>query len=387
MSENENCYCTSSFTSKDFNEPGFIWYQGYPVAFVKENHALLLLLPFELLRRYPHYSASFNGFIEISSSLLFETSFVIVQLIKTWANRYFGADFKVNNERLKQSVANMFGFHTGFYDLSRRIRYSDFSSFAPFLSQQPLDESFQSTMRMTKALEGGILYEVTPLWSNHVKKPATKESALRLSVTRGQNNARFSIQTSAELNVNHIFLEKHNYDRLLGFYVRKINCSETIQGIWFIPRQRVHYDVFFTQSRCYLTPFEMAKRLTVINSERVKMVDVERQLDAIAWSSDPSLRVDELEEIALLMMAIDYPKDSLTRHSSIFYELIVNDVPLEKIIQRVEAFTEGRHTVGNINSDALRSLCMANAVEFIGPGVKQPIARYYAENALRCHGF
>ena len=117
------------------------------------------------------------------------------------------------------------------------------------------------------------------------------------------------------------------------------------------------------------------------------MVDVERRLDAITWSSDPSLRVDELEEIALLMMAIEYPKDAITRHESVFYDLIVNEVPLEKVIEQVETFTQGRHTVGNMTTEALRNLCMANAVEFIGPEAKQPVARYYAKNAQICSSF
>lgn len=376
--------CTSSFNSKDFNDPGFIWYQGYPVAFANEYHALLLLLPFDLLRQYPYYSASFCGFIQISPSLLFETPFVVVQLVKTWANRYFGAHFEVNVERLKQSVTNMFGFHTGYYDLSRRIRYSDFANFDPNLACQPLDDNFKSTMKLSKALEGGILYEVTPLWSNHVKKPITQEGALRLTTARDDNGARIQIQTSRTLNVDHIFFEQHNYNQLLGFYVRKVDCSETIQNIWFVPRQGIHFDVFCTQSRHYLTPFEMAKWLTVVDSERIKMTDVDRRLDTIAWSSDPSLRVDELEEIALVMMAIEYPEDAITRRESVFYDLVVNEVPLEKIIEKVETFTDGRHTVGDMTTETLRSLCMANAVEFIGPGAKQPIARYYAKNALRC---
>ena len=384
MFENTRDYCTSSFTSKDFNEPGFIWYQGYPVAFVNEYHALLLLLPFDLLRQYPYYSASFSGFIQICPSLIFETPFVVVQLVKTWANRYFGADFDVNIKRLKQSVTNMFGFHTGYYDLSRRIRYSDFANFDPYLAYQPLDDTFKSTMKISKALEGGILYEMTPLWSNHVKKPVTQEGALRLTTARDDNGARIQIQTSRTLNVDHIFFEQHDYNRLLGFSIRKSDCSETIQNIWFVPRQGVHFDVFFTQSRHYLTPFEMAKRLTVVDTERIKMTDVDRRLDTIAWSTDSSLRIDELEEIALLMMAIEYPKDAVTRHESVFYDLIVNEVPLEKVIEKVETLTERRHTVGNMTTEALRSLCMANAVEFIGPKAKQPIARYYAKNALIC---
>ena len=387
MFENTRDCCTSSFTGKDFNEPGFIWYQGYPVAFVNEYHALLLLLPFDLLRQYPYYSASFSGFIQISSSLLFETPFVVVQLVKTWANRYFGSHFEVNIKRLKQSVTSMFGCHTGYYDLSRRIRYSDFANFDPYLACQPLDDTFRSTMKISKALEGGILYEVTPLWSNHVKKPVTQEGALRLTTARDGNGARIQIQTSRTLNVDHIFFEQHNYNQLLGFYVRKVDCSETIQNIWFVPRQSVHFDIFFTQSRHYLTSFEMAKRLTLVNSERIRMTDVDRRLDTIAWSNDPSLRVDELEEIALMMMAIEYPKDALTRHESVFYDLIINDVPLEKIIEKVETFTEGRHTVGNMTIEALRNLCMANAVEFIGPEAKQPIARYYAKNAQICSSF
>ena len=42
---------------------GFSRFNGFPVAFVKSNLPVLLLLPFEELSRRPYYSATFNGFI------------------------------------------------------------------------------------------------------------------------------------------------------------------------------------------------------------------------------------------------------------------------------------------------------------------------------------
>ena len=59
-----------SFKYQEFFKPGFIWYRDEAVAFVKEHYTVQLLIPSELLRQYPHYSASYNGFIEIPAGFV-----------------------------------------------------------------------------------------------------------------------------------------------------------------------------------------------------------------------------------------------------------------------------------------------------------------------------
>ena len=75
-----------SFKYQEFFKPGFIWYRDEAVAFVKEHYTVQLLLPAELLRQYPHYSASYNGFIEIPAGICTKR-FITQQHHKKKSNR------------------------------------------------------------------------------------------------------------------------------------------------------------------------------------------------------------------------------------------------------------------------------------------------------------
>ena len=98
----------SKFTSDELYVPGFLWHDGYPVAIVKKHFRAQFLLPFELLKKYPHYSASFNGFLELSSSLIWFSPTFVATLARVWANRHFGSRFNADTGRLKASIRNLF---------------------------------------------------------------------------------------------------------------------------------------------------------------------------------------------------------------------------------------------------------------------------------------
>ena len=76
MTKKHSRFPTSEFKANELYESGFLWYKGKPVAFINNHFAVQLLLPADLLSRYPHYSASFNGFIEISSSIVWMPLFL-----------------------------------------------------------------------------------------------------------------------------------------------------------------------------------------------------------------------------------------------------------------------------------------------------------------------
>ena len=60
----------NDFNYQDFYKSSFIWHKDEAVAFIQNRHTVQLLLPKKYLLRYPYYSASYNGFIEISSGIV-----------------------------------------------------------------------------------------------------------------------------------------------------------------------------------------------------------------------------------------------------------------------------------------------------------------------------
>ena len=42
---------TTDITSKELDRPGFFWFEGEPIALVKKDFSVQLLLPFDLLRK------------------------------------------------------------------------------------------------------------------------------------------------------------------------------------------------------------------------------------------------------------------------------------------------------------------------------------------------
>lgn len=62
-------YLTKTLPESSLTQEGYIRFQGFPVAYVKSNLSVLLLLPFEELKGRPYYSATFNGFIELHHSV------------------------------------------------------------------------------------------------------------------------------------------------------------------------------------------------------------------------------------------------------------------------------------------------------------------------------
>lgn len=93
---------------------GFVWYENNATALVTHegnNVHLRLLLPNELLERYPWYSASFNGFIECvdSEHYLIDEGCSLNDIIKVWQMRAFKrpCDIEAFN-RVKRVLEELF---------------------------------------------------------------------------------------------------------------------------------------------------------------------------------------------------------------------------------------------------------------------------------------
>lgn len=92
----------------DLTEPlknGFVWKDNYPTALVRVDGStcdVSLLLPYDILKTHPWYSAVFNGFINVTDWGKAEAA----SLIKVWQARAFGSqldqrDLDVVTEKVK----------------------------------------------------------------------------------------------------------------------------------------------------------------------------------------------------------------------------------------------------------------------------------------------
>ena len=375
---------SSKFTSDELYVPGFLWHDGYPVAIVKKHFRAQFLLPFELLKKYPHYSASFNGFLELSSSLIWFSPIFVATLARVWANRHFGSRFNSDTDRLKASIRNLFGFHTGYPDLSRRVTHPESAGKWRDLAGMPLENTFDRIRLTVKASDLQTIYEITPLWSNHVKHTDNKDRAMRAADLRVKTKSLIEVQTSKELLVARTFIEDFDFYTLLGFGFRKFDTESNLKDYWFIPRQKIRFDTLRSQTRNYLVSYELAESLTLENEEKIKANDVDKKLDEIAWSKDRSLDLRGLEEIAILMLALEYPEASLSHSQHILYDLFVDDLALAEAIEKIEALSDGKHTTGNIKKDLFEKACRERAIEFMGARSKLPLSKFYVPGAKLC---
>lgn len=374
---------TSKFTNDELLVPGFLWHKGIPVALIKKHYRTQLLLPFEFLKDYPHYSASFNGFLELSSALTWFSPNLVTAIARAWANRYFGASFKVDLARLKAGIRTLFGFHTGYPDLSQRVKHPGEKDFGS-LADLPIEESFNEVLQRVKISDLNSLYEVTPLWSNHVKHRTSNEDTMRVAELRIKTKSLIEVQTSKELVLSRTFIEDFNFNSLLGFGIRKFDTEGNLKDYWFIPRQKIRFDTLQSQVRNYLVNYEIAQKLTLDGEEKIKAIDVDKKLDEIAWSKDRSLDLDGIEEVAILMLALEYPEASLTLSDHILYDLLVENIPLSEAIEKIEALSNGRHTTGNVKKELFEKACRERAIEFIGTRSKLPLSKYYVPGARLC---
>lgn len=367
-----------SFKYQEFFKPGFIWYRDEAVAFVKEHYTVQLLIPSELLRQYPHYSASYNGFIEIPAGFVWFAPKFVAEIVRAWGRRFFGAPFEQSAfEKVQQSLRTLFGFHTGYPDLHKKMHNATTSQEKIQPAQQPLLDSFREIALSIKGLFPN-LYELIPLWSNHVTpiKNEEKKRSANLRVLY-KSNKLIPVQTSLNLVLSEGLVECSSPSTLLGFCVRKLSLTGEILDYWFIAPYKLGYDSFTSQVTHYQVDCEMSQKLSNREEGQVKAREVDQKLDEIAWSKDPTLNFEELEKIAMVMTSIETPNQSLQYKRHVLYDLLVDEKPLTEILDKMEASGDSPYSK-NINPKLFSEACAARAVELNGTNNNLPLSPFFS---------
>lgn len=367
----------NNFNYQDFYKSGFVWHRDEAVAFIQNRHTVQLLLPKKYLLRYPQYSASFNGFIEIPSGIVWFAPQLVAEIVRVWCHRFFNAPLaedKVDQVRTKLEL--FFGFHTGYPDLHQKIHNPAAKIKTCILAEQPLGDSFLEISRSSKCLYSSI-YELTPLWSNHVRR-SDDESGMRTALLRvPYQDKLLSVLTSKALVLNEGLANCCTPSTLLGFCVKKLNLLGDFLDYWFIPSYKIGYDSLSSQSITYVVNYEMGQKLSTLEDGQVRATEVDRKLDDIAWSKDTSLTSEELEKIAIVMAQMDSKEFTLHYQNHILQDLLVNDLSLDDGIQAIEKLSAGKHSRANVDSKLFKEACLNRAVEIQGADAGLPLSRYF----------
>ena len=367
----------NNFNYQDFYKSGFVWHRDEAVAFIQNRHTVQLLLPKKYLLRYPHYSASFNGFVEIPSGIVWFAPQLVAEIVRVWCHRFFNAPLEQDKvDQVRTKLELFFGFHTGYPDLHQKIHNPAAKIKTCIPAELPLGDSFQEISRSNKCLYSSI-YELTPLWSNHVRR-SDDESGMRTSLLRvPYQDKLLSVLTSKALVLNEGLANCRTPSTLLGFCVKKLNLLGDFLDYWFIPSYKIGYDSFSSQAMTYSVNYEMAQKLSSEKDDEVRAQDVDRKLDDIAWSKDTSLTSEELETIAIVMAQMDSKEFTLHYQNHILHDLLVNDLSLDDGIQAIEKLSTGKHSRANVDSKLFKEACLNRAVEIQGADAGLPLSRYF----------
>lgn len=359
-------YLTHTLPESSLTREGYIRFKGFPVAYVKSNLSVLLLLPFEELKRRPYYSATFNGFIELHYSVSRLCPRFTLALIEEWGSRYFGAPGDVaRNLYIKEAIKRLCGWHMGQADLA-------FSLGEPFSKENdyPLSNKlskFESETLYSFRRSDFPLYIVNGLWSSRIK---SSDNANDLPFGEARRlvpiDSGFApVITSNELLVK-VKIDDQHRQNLLGLCIREVNRKGEIKNAWFLPKRIWKWFLYEPEQKHFLTGKEIEKLLPASATWDLHAKTVREELDALAWSQDGSLSCAELESVCILLTEMEH----MTRLPSVrtfpLEELLVLDKPLSEVIAATEERIQNKHSVFNVDPAAFALACSLKAREFQG---------------------
>ena len=342
-------YLTHTLPESSLTQEGYIRFKGFPVAYVKSNLSVLLLLPFEELKRHPYYSATFNGFIELHYSVSRLCPRFTLALIEEWGSRYFGAPGDVTRSLyIKEAVKRLCGWHMGQADLA-------FSLEDPFSKENdyPLSNKlskFESDTLYSFRRSDFPIYIVNGLWSNRLK---SSDNANDLPFREARRlvpiDSSFApVITSNELLVK-VKIDDQHRQNLLGLCIREVNRRGEIKNAWFLPKRIWKWFLYEPEQKHFLTGKEIEKLLPASATWDLHAKTVREALDALAWSQDSSLSRAELEGICILLAEMEHITRPPSVRTSPLEELLVLDAPLSQVIAAIEERIQNKHSVFSVD--------------------------------------
>ena len=359
-------YLTHTLPESSLTQEGYVRFKGFPVAYVKSNLSVLLLLPFEELKRRPYYSATFNGFIELHYSVSRLCPRFTLALIEEWGSRYFGAPGDVaRNLYIKEAIKRLYGWHMGTADLAFSLG-DPFSKENDYPLSNKLSKFESDTLDSFRRSEFPI-YIVNGLWSNRIK---SSDNASDLPFREARRLVPIDSGFAPVITSNELLIKVKTDDQhrqnLLGLCIREVNREGEIKSAWFLPKRIWKWFLYEPEQKHFLTGKEIDKLLPASATWDLHTKTVREELDALAWSQDGSLSCAELESVCILLTEMEH----MTRLPSVrtfpLEELLVLDKPLSEVIAATEERIQNKHSVFNVDPAAFALACSLKAREFQG---------------------
>lgn len=123
---------------------------------------------------------------------------------------------------------------------------------------------------------------------------------------------------------------------------------------------------------------EISQNLSHPENEAIQSREVDQNLEEIAWSKDRALNFEELEKIAMVMISIRTPYQSLHYKRHVLYDFLVKERTLEEILDQNES-SSGFKYGKNVNPKTFAKACAARAVEINGLEIKLPLSPYFSQ--------
>lgn len=356
---------TKELFAECLKEEGFIRYDGYPVAYVKNDLSVLLLLPFSELRNRPYYSAAFNGFIEIDHSVSLLSDRFMLALIAEWGCRYFGAPENPDRARyLEAALKRLFGLYTGQANLAQAL-------------MSPEDEQYPLAHQLTKGETDRIIgrnqsayptYIIRSLWSGRVLQQSLQSGVMReakLPICIDSKEVRIS--TAQDLLV--ALCPGQSQRNFMGNCVLKTNAQGDVEHSWLLPKQGWRWFMFEPGQTYFLSKKNMVHYLPrILDEEDDAHQSIDDVLTHMAVSEDDAATASQLEGLLKIVAELDGSKSGPVFCTPILEQLLLQKRPLSVVLNEIDAQNKGARTNLKVNPASLLLACASRAPEFQGQG-------------------
>lgn len=357
-----DCIKTKALFPECLKEEGFIRYDGYPVAYIKNDLSVQLLLPFSELRNRPYYSSAFNGFIEIHHSESLLSARFMLALIAEWGSFFFGAPEDENrSEYLRAAIKRLFGLYSGEANLARALNNPQ-SDNHPLAHSLTKEEQERVSERSSK---NRPLYIINSLWSGRFLTQGLQSEPIReakLPVTIDTKHVR--VTTDRELFIK--VITSSSQKKFMGNCVRRVNAQGLVEHSWLLPRQRWRWFMFEPGQTYFLSENDMWYFLPQNQVQDRDQKTLDEVLTKLSVSQDPTMTCSDLEDVLKLLAELEHENKAPDFRTPILEQLLVEKEPLPSVLETIEARSNGRHANLEVNPAGLILACASKAPEFQG---------------------
>ena len=381
----------------------FVWYEGYPLAFLTAQGYCCLLASYDVLAKYPQFSASFGGLLgfDISSTNKLD-------ILRAWREKVFGGpsdyDHHAVEEVLRKHCKPRFGEFRdddGTWDKTNSLTYIS----------QP--ESLRSmvvrevTVTVVRNYDlGGVLKKP--------KREATSNKEYRFTTKFWKSIEKFKWYLEQTKQTQFCIVRPVLFpvttDYVCGVFhggipnVRQTNRPSYVVTPRYLRRYFTDFAEYFliqlatfdriekqwvvrnTYNICHALPDYSLSGSVLIGAEDMKLSggqDIFEQLDSMALTTAESLTAEDIESLALVNDAVRKADDSdrLRRLPNPLYEVLHDGKSLMQAVDELMTFARGAQLASKLDGEDYHTL-RNYGIEFLGK--RASLRSFWRDSSIVC---